>query len=727
MRDVGVQPRPLHNRIKTIVLLLILLVYTLCLQPVSAETEPESLVTATMNFTYLNGTTLLADIQLDVNKITTYTTYTKPQIASATEEEQGAIQYQLYLMLKDQLNNMFKMPNYTDFEMPLYSGGQFYETLTISLDTTFFSLLPTIDADALTNGVLDMGATVSYTYPLRAEDGWNTTYQFDLNSLYTLKYADTIDVTDTLVRWKLNNYDGASSRKTAELQLASKNPTTVATQEDIDIKFILNTKNNDNNSFTESIQIHSLNITNLTSLPDYIKDLSIIPADGIRLFSDGLLTWDQIRHYAITKIKNNTIPFIENSSFNQHLDLSFTWDLFTTSNSTEPYQTDNMNNEPPIQATLIDEDVTILLCNISSTGFFGLLNAGAQATINQSDFMFADNLTNIPYDYSIQLIMPQNITLEGQNPYIWDNNSVIEGAFSSSIAAPVYDHEDIETTIHIDIAKMDLDVAGFLTGNNKLLQAITATGEQHIRVAKLPTQLMLHPHINISFLNADALRLIIQEDILTESQKESYIDQRLLTYENLLKQCIGVDEKPTIDQAAFSSSLSWDKDISNMGETPPVVISAYTNSLETIPLTINTIPAELIIPKQTYTLPIDNQSITYRISLPKGVNIIATSQHNNTIIKGTDSDQRDYIEISYLGTESYANDTITCTLIPTGLFVFNLFLPIILVVLLIIILIAVILYFRKKKRGKLVVERHPEPSPYEDKDYYVPPPPGSSP
>lgn len=727
VRDVGVQPRPFRTRMYTVSILLMLLVCSLFIPRVSADVQPDSLVDATMTFTYQNGTSFLADISLDVNKITTYTTYTKSQISSATEEEQGAIQYQLYLMLKDQLNDMFKMPQFADFEMPVYEGGKFYETLSIHLDTSFFSLLPTIDANALTDGVLDMGATVSYTYPLRAEDGWNVSYVFDLNNLYTLRYADTADVIDDRAIWTVNNYDGGSSKKTAEMHLASKSPTTVATVEDIDLEFILNTKNNENNSFTESIQIHSLNISNLTTVPEYIKDLSIIPSDGIRLFSDGLLTWDQIRNYAITKIKNNTIPFIENSSFNQSLDLSFSWDLSTTSNATNPYEIDSMDTEPPIKALLVDDDVKILICDISSTGFFGLLNAGAHSTINESDVSFGDNLSSHPYDYTISLIMPQNISLEGQNPFIWDNSSTIEGTFSSSIASAPYTEEDIDTTIHIDVTKIDLDVAGFLTGNNKLLEAITATGEQHLRVVNLPSQLILHDHINISFLNADALRLIIQENILTKTQKQSYINQRLQTYEDLLKQCIGVDEEPTIDEEAFISSLSWDKDISNMGETPPVVISAYTNSLETIPLTINTIPAELIIPKQFYTLPINNQSITYRITMPKGMQISAVSEHNNTIIHGSDSSGRDYIQISYLGSESYANDTIICTLNPTAVFVFNLFLPIILTVILIIILIAVILYFRKKKRGKLVIERNPEPSPYEDKDYYVPPPPGSSP
>ena len=202
--------------------------------------------------------------------------------------------------------------------------------------------------------------------------------------------------------------------KTQRYQCNSKNPTTPASEtEDISLEFTLDTRTVDDISFTDSIVVKKMNIRSYNVLPEFITGLDIIPADGVRLFIDsGLFSWTDLFEKTIQPIEQQTTPIIENSSFHQTLNLSFTWDAESTTNCSTPYNITHMDDSPAIRADFKDSDVNLQICQMPARAFFGLMNAGATASISSVDVNFGSGLDGIIYPYTIILRLPTNISLE---------------------------------------------------------------------------------------------------------------------------------------------------------------------------------------------------------------------------------------------------------------------------------------------------------------------------
>ena len=54
----------------------------------------------------------------------------------------------------------------------------------VNLTASFFHYNGSMNLTNFINGVLDMGATVTYHFNLQAEQGWNTTYVYVLPSYH---------------------------------------------------------------------------------------------------------------------------------------------------------------------------------------------------------------------------------------------------------------------------------------------------------------------------------------------------------------------------------------------------------------------------------------------------------------------------------------------------------------------------------------------------------------
>ena len=110
-----------------------------------------------------------------------------------------------------------------------------------------------------------------------------------------------------------------------------------------------------------------------------------------------------------------------------------------------------------------------------------------------------------------------------------------------------------------------------------------------------------------------------------------------------------------------------------------------------------------------------------------------TVEYNDTlgkVIKGITEDGRDFIQISFNASESDLKEIVICELVPSAFFIIGILMPCILSLLVTIILVIIIFIIRKKRKGrkgKVVTEEFgdEELNGYEDKDYYVPPPPSS--
>jgi hypothetical protein len=143
-------------------------------------------------------------------------------------------------------------------------------------------------------------------------------------------------------------------------------------------------------------------------------------------------------------------------------------------------------------------------------------------------------------------------------------------------------------------------------------------------------------------------------------------------------------------------------------------------------------PAELSVVPQQFTLQgIENQTVTYRIIFPRGIEINASENTGRPLIIGTTNDGRDYVELSFNGSVAGQPSVLSCMLHASPVYVLGLFLPCILVFLLLIVLIIIIYLIRKKRGGlrrgkrKLFEPEDNEPSDYSEQAYYVPPPPST--
>jgi len=709
---------------------LCLLFSILFINTVSAEDTPDSLVDATFTIEFVTGTELVVDVTMTAYKLTTDETYDADAIKSATDDEMGALTYELYLMLKSQIDVVFEDAEISSFERPIYSSGVFNEELNVKLTSSFFGLNESVDSESLVNGVLDMGAIVKYNFNLLTEPGWNNTFTCVLPESISFKSTTTgeLSLNAKEITWTLN-WNGANAETAADLSTYFKNPTTTVSEtEDIFLTFDLDSSNVDNVSLTTTFLLKNIDIQNYNILPDFITELGFVPSDGIRLFIDnGLLSWDTFYQKTVKLVEQTTISTIEHSSFNQTLTMVFRWDPDTSTNCSSPFNTTNMDDDPAIKAELTSKyPVELRICNISSRAFFGLVNAGAVANIAAEDVNFGDKLDEIGRAYEVLLHLPTDVYLEGENIYSWNQSTPISGVFISDLQPlPKYSNENIDTYIEIEISKMDLNIPSFFTGKTELTATAHLEESCRMYVTLFPGEFSISKKMDLPYLNSDAFRVCVEESVFNEEDVDVYLTNKKDVFELRMSNVLnGLKIKGVVDKDVFSDSLSWDKDISNMDDVAPVVASSYANKLYPVVFRLSLWPPDIRISNQTFTLEsIENQSVTYRIIFPKGISVTGKDTLNKSILKGKTPDGREYVEVSFASDEEMKTDVLTCVLVASPLYTLGQFLPCIISLVLVVILIIIVYLFRKKKKGKkLVIQEEVDATGYEGEDFYVPPP-----
>jgi hypothetical protein len=678
-----------------------------------------------------------------VNSINVFdTTYDRQAIenmATTNPYIMGAIMLRLHELVKTQIESAFTNAEVdTINEIPSYEKPYFIDDFLVNLTTSFFHYNGTMNLTMFISGALDMGATVTYHFNLQAQQGWNTTYIYVLPSTMILKYANTLDTNpDTnKVTWLIRNLNGNNTGQDATLSMQSKNPTTPSSDiEDISLEFILDAKTVDDTSFTNSIVVKKMNIHSYNILPQFITGLGVIPADGIRLCIDsGLLSWTDILEKTMRPIEQQTTPLIENSSFKQNLNLSFTWDAESTINCSTPFNITYMDDSPSIHADYKDPNVDLQICQMPARAFFGLINAGATASITSADIPFGSGLDGIIYPYTIILRLPSNITLNDDNVYTWNKTTPIIGTFHSGLQpTPAYTDENIETRIEIDLSKMDLNIPSVFTGKTELTASTKMKEDNRLYVIRRDGEFFISPNINISYLNSDALRLCIEENVFSENQITSFLSQKTDMFQQRLSAIFnGLHVKGMIDKKAFSNSLVWDGDISTMDSIVPVVVSNYANEVYVVGFNASLWPAEFTLAPQRFALQgLENQIVTYRIIFPRGISVNASDSIGKTLVTGKTNDGRDYVELSFDAGSAIQSTVLTCVLNVSPIYIVGLFLPCILIFILVVVLVIIIYLIRKKRGGlrkgkrKLFEPEDNEPSEYSGQDYYVPPSPSS--
>lgn len=711
---------------------------------INAESASDSNVDAVLTCSFSSGAQLTVQAQMIVNSIDVFDTrYSRQAIEDMSTTNpyvMGAIMLRLHDMVKTQIEAAFNDANVDTMNtIPTYEKPFFIDVFRVNLTPAFFRYNGSLNLIDFINGVLDMGATVAYSFDLSAEQGWNTTFVYVLPSTMTLVYANTADANpDTnTVRWVVRNWDRADDGIDATLSMKSKNPTTTASDtDDISLEYILDTRTATDINFIDSVIVKKVNISLYNVIPGFVTGLGSIPADGLRLFiENGLFTWADLFEKTIQPIEQQTTHIIENSSFHQNLSLSFQWDAETTINCSTPYNITHMDDSPAIWASFQDSDIDLRICQMPARAFLGLINAGANASISSGDVNFGLGLDGIRYPYTIMLRLPTNITLDGEMNYLWNNTVPISGAFTSELQPnPPYVTEHVETLINIELVKMDLNIPSVFTGRTELTASVKMREDDSVYVIRRADELSFSPKVDISYLNADAIRLCTEENVFGEEQINAFLSEKTVLFQQRLSNVLhGLEVKGAVDKTSFANSLVWDGDISAMDDVVPVVVSNNANEVYMIGFNVSLWPAALsIVPQQFAFQGIENQTVTYRIIFPRGIDVNASENTGKPLIIGTTNDGRDYVELTF-DNKTTANSTVlTCVLNVSPVYVLGLFLPCILVFLLLIVLIVIIYLIRKKRGGlrrgkrKLFEPEDNEPSDYSEQEYYVPPPPSST-
>ena len=724
------------NRLPFSLLFILLLFSSLLTNIIIAEDLIENRVDAIIDIEFSTGTTFKINIDMDVSKLTlaaSGTVYSKDEIKRISEtnpEIMGAVKYALKGLLTDQIKQTFENADVTVInELPTYENGIFHDEYDIELTSEFFKMNKTINIPNLVNGLLDIGALVNYTFNLIAEEGWDNTYTIILPD--SMKYQRTTgSVEGNRIQWYVKNGDGGHPDLLVEVLIELDKPTTSELEaEDIELEFGLNCSSGKETILTTNVLIKSIDIGDYNILPEFISNLKIIPSDGVRLLVENSLTsWDELYEKTVKTVKETTAKKIENSSFNQTLDISFEWDSNTTKNCPTPYNLTDMNGIPPIKAVFTDVNVNLETYGISSRALFGLVNAGAQTNISAKDINFGDKLDEIGYPYSISLIMPDNLYLDGENPYVWNHSKPISGEFESD-SAVYYSEEKIDTIVEVDISSTDLNILSFFTGGTKLTFNLFLQEKQNRSITSLPDSLSLPEKVSLDFLNSDAFRLCIEENVFDESSVDAFLKaEEQLFEDNAMTIFSGLEIEGSVNNDEFYESLKWDKDISNMDSENPIEIVSNAYSAYSIPFKFSFLPPQFEVSNQSYYFfGQQNRNVSYKIIFPQGTNIKIKDTLNKAVI-GKTEDGRYYFEISFNISESGLTDVVSCTIIPSIFFIIGLFMPCIVSLILTIILVIVIYIIRKRKTGRVITVKEDSKSDksIEEQDYYVPPPPPSS-
>ena len=697
----------------------------------SADDNPDSLVDANFDIEFVTGTDLKICVALDVSEITVFgNTYDSNGIQTVANDDLqtlGAIKLRLRQLLEEQIELSFEYASITSLnEKPTYENTLFYDEYGISLTSAFFGLNETVNSHDFVNGVLDLDAIVYYAFSFHAESGWNNTYTIVLPEF--MKYRSTTgSAENNRIQWEVENREGGHPELSAELSIQLTDPSTPRlTEDDIHLKFELDTSNINSIALKTTILAEKVDMREYDILPDFVNELNFISSDGIRLFIDnGLLSWDDLYLRTIKPIEQNTISTIEASSFNQTLEMSFAWNPETTTNCSVSYNITSMDDDPPIKAELIDEDVNLIICDMSSRAFFGLVSAGAIANISADDINFGEGLDEIGHPYDVFLHLPNNISLEGKNIYSWNLSTPISGEFVSDLRPiPEYSKEEIDTFIEIEISKMDLDIPSFFSGKTKLTATSCIKENNYVYVTIFPQEFKISEKVDLTYLNSDAFRLCTEESVFNEEDINVYLTNKKDVFEMRHSDVLNnLKIKGIVDKDAFYDSLNWDGDISNMDNVVPVVVSTYAHNIYSIDFNLSFWPPEISISNQTFNLKgIESQSVTYRIIFPKGISVNARDALNESMIKGKTNDGREYVELSFDPDEFAEIYVFLGEIGASPVYVLGLFLPCILSLVFVVILIIVVYLIRKKRRGGKIIQKDTESTGYEDQEYYVPPP-----
>ena len=701
----------------------------------SAASASDSAVEGEINIELIDATTFRVEFFTDVEFITlpaNQIRYSQDDIEKASSEILGAIKYALKSDIVSQMKSSFPDCTITSsFALPQYNSGVFFDKYNVSLTSAFFSLNDSISSAELINGLLDAGVFVNFSYPWSSLQGWNNTYTLVLSNQISFKSTDG-KVVGKKISWDVFNGEGVEQKQNVGLvSLKDSNPTTNPAQnETVTFVFSLNCRDPNEINMSILMKANRLNMKKYDCLPSILFLPSSLPADAIRLCVDCNLTdYDQIKKISLNDYINYALDSLNSSSFNQSFDMSFLWNNETTDNCTLPYVINAMDEYPPVTGLLVDHSVDLSFFNISGKAFFGLINAGGQSNIVKEDVNFADVFDDLSLGSS-EVYLPSHVLFNQSDMISWNHSYELNGVFTSD-NAPSYEIQNIARNYDIDIKSTDLNLLSFFTGKNEVNLGIGFEKTRNVFVMTRSPSLSIPEEIKLPFLNADGLRLCIDEKVFPSEEINQYIDHHESELENISRRLFpSIKGNAVNDKNAFEKSLDWDGNISSMDANHPVIFKQVMESTAPLSCQFSIIPLHFSFATQNLTfIGVPNENVSYNMTFPKGIsiNVISTSQ---PIIQQITDEGQMRISVELEATDMGKVANVVLTMEPTILYIIGLFVPCIISIFITILLFLVVYVIRKKRNMVRQNKQRPPFSDhnegYEHEDYYVPPKPPSS-
>jgi hypothetical protein len=683
-------------------------------------------------FEIIDGTHMNIDVNVEVYSITLPAngiTYTRSEIQSlsvSNPEMMGAIKISVKGLTLNQLKESFPESLIVSLdELPTYNAGVFSDSYRLSYLPSFFSLNESVDIDSYVNGFMDCGAFINYTFTLKSYDGWNQSFTFILPPSIDYKQTNG-EVQQNHITWIVKT-TGMPTEKNAQITLLSTNPTTSYSEnESLHVHFFIDFKHPDVPALLTQLQGYLISIAQYDMIPDFISNLKSIPADAIRLsVFQNMTSWTTIKNQTFNPAFNHIKSMLENSSLNQTITPLFSWVNSTTITASEPFNISHMDTIPPIKANYLDNTLMFTICNISSRAVFGLINAGAQLNLSETDVNIGDNLHNIPFNYNGTLFFPKNILLNDQNIFHWDKNNPIKGHFSS-INAEEYNKKKISSTFEIDMKSTDLNLLSFFTGRAEATIELYLKETQKRNITEIPFQFSLPEKIKLKLLNSDAFRVCADEQVFKEHQIQQFITYQKNLFLNRAKTLFPlIKGNAGFDQDSFDESLEWDKNISMMDGGNPIVVSSSLHTSFPLSFDFSFIPPRISMqPLNISFSGVTDQDVVYSMIFPKGVAVYVIDTLDRVEIKKT-TDGNVYFSIYFNESEGGKIDNVLVIIHPSALYILSMFLPCIISVFIAIVLFVLLFIIRKKRKSISSSQYNGPTQDYEQEEYYIPPTPPS--
>jgi len=719
-----------------LLLSLVFVLISICSTTTSAPLSDDR-ISCRFDISIEEGIVLNVDAYIDVESITlsaiavTYSQEDILSISTSSPEVMGAIKYALKGMISEQIHQTFPACTIQPLQdLPSFTNQQFTDHYKIILTNTFFNLSSEANVYDMVNGFLDMSGVIDYSVHLHASAGWNNTYRFILPQSMSYQQVTNASFQNNMIIWDIHNPDGGNPVEPAEMYLKYSSPTTPPIENsEIEVLFELDCRDSKSIKLATIYKVLALNIESYGIIPDFISNIQILPADGIRLCIENNFTnWDFIYNKSIIPLNNQIKQIIESSEFNQSLHQDFSWNTSTTSAPIEPFNLSNMDSFPPVSAIFSTNDVHVKIFNISSRAVFGLINAGAVGNMSNTHINFGGNLSSIPYPYQGTLVLPEHILLNETTRYQWNATKGFNGTFTSENAQS-YRQQDIEHIFDINVKQTDLNLLSFFTGKTEMTVNVDISEEQKRNITVLPPSCTIPSELTLQYFNADAFRICVEEQVFSnESIDEFLTSQKMLFESRILNLYPPFNGNAKTDRDAFAASLHWDGNISSMDATDPFSVVSKMYSSYPLSFSFSFLPPSLTVSPQNMSFSaIKNAKATYTMLFPKGLVIGVNDSLNRAEVEKLSNGQY-LVTLSFNESEEGMIDYVVLTLQPTGLYIIGLFMPCIISVIITIILLFVVYIVRKKRNGFRMHRHHPpseHDSAYENEDYYVPPPPSA--